>query len=131
MNKVTVAPWGNRDLSRGFLHAFFEECSLAVKSATFEGCISPGDTSNVSRCYFTLKRLAWNARPERMFESFGGQGLYVEACLCFDDSIIDYLADTTEENFSCPSPKINMLSLADCDGFTFVSMMRLVEAESA
>ena len=62
-----------------------------------------------------------------MLEVFGDQGLYVEACPFFDDSIIDYLVDTTiEENLS--SPKINLLSLADCDGFTFVSMMRLVEA---
>jgi len=128
---LNISSFYARNLSQRFLKAFFRECSMHVESATFEGCIFPENTSDVSYCYLTLKGLPRNARPERMLNVFGGVELHVEACPCFDDSIIEYLADTGGEGFACPSPMIHRISLADCDGFTFASIIRLVEVRKA
>ena len=125
---LDISSFYARNLSQGFLRALFRECSLDAEYATFEGCVFPENTSNVSYYYLTLKGLPLNARPERMLEVFGGRELFVEACPCFDDSILKYLADTSEENVTCPSRSVNAIFLTDCDGFTFASMMRLVEA---
>jgi len=125
---LDISSFYARNLSEGFLRALFRECTLDAQFATFEGCIFPENTSEVGYFYLTLKGLPQDARPERMLKVFGGQELFVEACTCFDDSIIEYLADTSEENVTCPSRSVNAIFFTDCDGFTFASMMRLVEA---